>query len=395
MRFASRLKDIDISGIRKMFDLAKGGDMINLAIGEPDFDIPQEAREAVARALEAGLTHYTPNKGIPELRARLAEKLEEENGIGAAGEDMIVTSGGSEGLLLAIMALVDVGDEVLIPDPGFVSYGPIVRMASGVPIPYPLREEGGFVPHLEQLETLVTRKTRLIVVNTPSNPTGAVFPRRVIKGIADLSEDRGIPVLSDEIYERIVYEGRHYSVGRYTENAITVNGFSKAYAMTGLRLGYVHAAPEAIEAMLKVHQYVQACASSLSQYAALAAMDAGGFVPKMVRAFRGRRDLFLRLLRKMEGTSCVRPKGAFYAFPNFSRHGSSKVVAMRLLQEARVVATPGTAFGTLGEGYIRFSYAASEEKIREGMERVRECLSSCPRPLRNRSQGRPGRSSSR
>jgi aspartate aminotransferase len=372
--FAERLKYIDISGIRKMFELAKA-DAINLALGEPDFGIPGEAKEEIAKALEEDFTHYTPNKGISELREALVEKLK-ENGIEASTEEIIVTSGASEALFLAIMALTDLGDEVLVPDPGFVSYGPMVRMAGGIPVSLPLKEEEGFVPDLEDIQERITERTKMLIINSPSNPTGAVFPGGTIKGIADLCEDNSLAVLSDEVYEKIIYEGKHHSIGRYTDNAITVNGFSKSYAMTGLRLGYVQARLEVVEEMLKVHQYIQASTCSLSQRAALAAMKAEGFVEGMVKVFKKRRDLAVRLLREIDGVSCQKPKGAFYVFPNFSRYGRSGELTMRFLKEARVVTTPGTAFGENGEGFIRFSYATGEDRIAEGIERIGKCLYS-------------------
>ncbi|NOZ59466.1 MAG: pyridoxal phosphate-dependent aminotransferase [Euryarchaeota archaeon] len=375
MRFAKRLSAIDISGIRKMFELAKARDVVNLALGEPDFGIPRSAKQAIISALEEDFTHYTPNKGIPELRAAIAEKLRRENGINADEEDIIVTSGASEALHLAILALVEPGDEVLVPSPGFVSYSPLVRLAGGTPVEYPLRESNAFEPRVGDLEERLTERTRLIVVNSPSNPTGAVFSKRTVREIARLAESRGIPLLSDEVYERIIYEGEHHSFARYYAETITVNGFSKSYAMTGLRLGYVHAPGEAIEEMLKIHQYIQASTVSLSQVAALAALERGEeHVREMVERFRQRREIIMEELGSIPGVSCVLPRGAFYAFPNFSSYGSSGELAMALLKHAKVVVTPGTAFGREGEGYLRISFATGEESIREGMRRIRGYL---------------------
>ncbi len=375
MKFAQRLSAIDISGIRKMFELAKRGDVVNLALGEPDFGIPPASKEAIVSGLERDFTHYTPNKGIAELREAIAEKLRRENRIDASAEDIIVTSGASEALHIAILALVEPQDEVLVPDPGFVSYSPLVRLAGGVPVSYRLSEESGFEPGLEELEAKLSRRTKLIIVNSPGNPTGAVFSRQTVRGIAKLAESEGIPLLSDEVYERIIYEGEHHSFARYCAETITVNGFSKSYAMTGLRLGYVHAPGEAIEEMLKIHQYVQASTVSLSQLAALAALEQGeGHVREMVARFKKRRDLIMREISELPEVTCTVPKGAFYAFPNFSRYGSSGELAMALLEQAKVVVTPGTAFGDAGEGYLRLSFATSEENITEGMRRIKEYL---------------------
>jgi aspartate aminotransferase len=373
--FAKRLDYIDISGIRKMFEMAGGRDIINLALGEPDFPIPPESKEEIKRAIEEDFTHYTPNKGILELREELAKKFE-NRGIKTDPQQIIVTSGASEALFLAIMAFVDVKDEVLIPDPGFVSFNPMVRLAGGLPISVPLKEEDGFVIDLEEVKKRISKKTKMLIVNSPSNPTGAVFPKETIKGLAEICEDYNIMALSDEVYEDIIYEGKHYSVGQYTDNSIVVSAFSKTYAMTGLRLGYLKSTNEAVEEMLKVHQYIQASTCSLSQVAALAALKTKGFVEAMVKVFKKRREIAVDLLNKIDGVTCSLPKGAFYVFPNFSKFGRSSDLSMEFLKEAKVITTPGTAFGQYGEGFIRFSYATSENNISKGIERIRKYLYS-------------------
>ncbi|MDP6613000.1 MAG: pyridoxal phosphate-dependent aminotransferase [Candidatus Hydrothermarchaeota archaeon] len=373
MKFASRLAGIDISGIRRMFDLAGDEDVINLALGEPDFPIPPESKEAISRALEEDFTHYTPSKGIPELRKAIVQR-ELEKGASIKEEEIIVTSGASEALHLALLALVEAGDEVLIPDPGFVSYKPLVEIAGGRAIPYFLLEEDNFDIDLEALKEQITDKTHMIIMNSPSNPTGAVLSEDSIKGVAEIADEAGIPLLSDEIYDEIIYDGKHHSPTKFTDNAIIVKGFSKSYAMTGLRLGYVYAGREAIEEMIKVHQYIQASTCSLSQRAALAALDSRVFGEKMVAVLRTKRDLILQQLGKIPGVTCITPGGAFYVFPNFSRYGDSNTLVMKFLREARVVATPGTAFGQGSDGYIRFSYATGREKILEGIKRIRRCF---------------------
>lgn len=357
-----------------MFELAKDRDTINLALGEPDFSIPQEAKDAILHALEEDFTHYTPNKGIIELRSAIVGRLEEK-GVILDEEEVILTSGASEALHLAILALVDNGDEVLIPDPGFVSYRPLVEIAGGRAVPYLLREEDAFAPDLEAVEELITGKTKMMIINSPSNPTGAVFSKASVKGIAEVAEDKGVTILSDEVYDEIVYEGEHHSIGKYSDGAVVVNGFSKSYAMTGLRLGYVYADLEITEEMLKAHQYIQASTCSLSQMAALAALGSKGFIDSMVSVLRERRDLAAAQLSEIPGVRCLRPEGAFYVFPNFSRYGDSRTMVMKILKEAKVVTTPGTAFGAGGEGYIRLSYATNKEKIEEGINRIRRCLS--------------------
>lgn len=355
-----------------MFELAMDKDTINLALGEPDFPIPPESKEAILEALEKDFTHYTPNKGIPELRSAVVERLE-RRGVAIGLEEVMVTSGASEALHLAILALVDHGDEVLIPDPGFVSYKPLVEIAGGRAVPYWLKEGDDFSPDPEEIGELMTNKTKMMVMNSPSNPTGAVFSKGAVKGIAEICEDGGAIVLSDEVYDEIIYEGEHHSPWEYSENAVIVNGFSKSYAMTGLRLGYVYASLEIIEEMLKVHQYIQASTCSLSQKAALAALGSRDFIESMVSELKERRDLVLDELSKMK-VKCVKPDGAFYVFPSFPGYGDSKSLVMKILKEAKVVTTPGTAFGAGGEGHIRLSYATSKEKIREGIQRIRRCL---------------------
>lgn len=373
--FAKRLDYIDISGIRKMFELAKAEGVINLGIGEPDFPIPTESKDAIRDALNDDFTHYTAGKGIVELREALVKKLRSENGIKSDVDELLVTSGASEALALAMLALVDPGDEVIIPDPGFVSYAPLVRTAGGIPVPFKVREEDEFDFDLNEIEARINEKTKALIINTPGNPTGAVSSKETIKGIAEICDENEIFVISDEVYEKIIYDGRHHSIGKYTDWAITVNGFSKSYAMTGLRLGYAQSQKKVIDEMLKIHMYLQASTCSLSQKAALAALNGSrSFVDDMRTAFKERRDLIVSLLNDIPDVNCLVPKGAFYVFPNFSAHGDSRALAIRFLKEAKVVATPGIAFGENGEGYIRFSYSCDSSKITKGIERIKKVL---------------------
>ena len=291
MEPARRVKSINLSGIRKMFELV-GEDSINLGLGEPDFNTPQHIIEAAKNALDEGFTHYTVNKGILELREAISTKLERDNNIFAHPESIIVTVGASEALHLALQALINDGDEVLIPDPGFVSYDATVKLAGGVPIPIRLQEVDEFRMTSERILEKITPRTRAIILNSPSNPTGSVMKKNDIKIITEIADDLGLAIISDEIYEKIIYDEKHYSPARFSENVITINGFSKAYAMTGFRIGYVTTTHEIIEEMLKVHQYNTACASSISQKAALAALEGPqDSIQIMVEEFRRRRDL--------------------------------------------------------------------------------------------------------
>ncbi|KUK01076.1 MAG: putative aspartate aminotransferase [Methanobacteriaceae archaeon 41_258] len=362
--YAKRLRGIELSRIRKMFDI-QGKDIINLGIGEPDFNIPENAKDAIVDALEEGFTHYTPNNGIEELREAIAKKLKVENKIKRSPDEIIVTVGASEALYMCTQALIDKGEEVLIPDPGFLSYNACVKLAEGKPIPIPL-EKKDFRTKPETIESLITKKTKAIILNSPSNPTGAVMEKDDIKAIAELAEEKNLIIISDEVYEKIIYEKKHYSPGQFTENAIIINGFSKTYAMTGLRIGYVTGQHEIIEELLKVHQYNTACAPSISQAAALAALKGSQkVVDSMVAEFKRRRDLMFNRLKKM-GMECNKPAGAFYMFPYVK---DEKSFTENALKEG-VVVVPGSAFGSNGKDHVRFSYATSYDKIKEAMDRI-------------------------
>lgn len=365
-KFASRVKDIQLSEIRKIFDVA-GKDIINLGIGEPDFSVPDHVREAVKDAVDEGLTHYTSNMGMEELREAIADKLKRENRVRAEPESIIVTVGASEAIFMCTQALLEGGDHALIPDPGFLSYDACVRLSGAVSIPVPLSMDEGFSMSPERVESLITEDTRVIIMNSPSNPTGSVMGKDDVRGIAEIAEDNDLIIISDEIYEKILYDGEHYSPARFTDNALIINGFSKTYAMTGLRIGYVAGCEDIIEELLKVHQYNTACAPSISQCAALAALRGPqDCVKDMVDEFRRRRDLMFSSLTDM-GLECVLPGGAFYMFPHV---GDSEEFS-RLSLEAGVAVVPGSAFGDEGKGYVRMSYATSYELIEEAMERLR------------------------
>lgn len=367
MQPSKRVKDISLSGIRKMFELV-GEDSINLGLGEPDFDTPEYIREAAKKALDEGFTHYTVNKGIVELREAISAKLESDNDISVSPDEIIVTVGASEGLMIALNALLDAGDDVLIPDPGFVSYDASVKLAGGRSVPVKLTDEEEFKLTPELVQENITDKTKAMIINSPSNPTGSVMGKGDIKGVAEIADDHDIALISDEIYEKIIYDAKHYSPASYTDNCITINGFSKAYAMTGFRIAYVAALPEITEEMLKVHQYSTACASSISQKAALAALEGPqDSIDVMVREFRRRRDLVVGRLRGM-GLGCVEPEGAFYVFPRVKDPYNFVSKAL----EKDVIMVPGSSCGVYGDDHVRISYATSYEDIEEAMNRLEE-----------------------
>lgn len=364
-KFTKRVSDIDISGIRKMFEGA-GTEAINLGLGQPDFDTPEHIKKAAIDAIKEGFTGYTIGTGIPELRQAISEKFKKENNIEVSPEEIMVTSGASEALHIALEALVQSGDEVLVPDPGFVSYSALTKIADGKVIGVPL-EDLKMSP--DTVSEYLTDKTKVLVINSPSNPTGMVQTKYEIKGFADLAEDHNITIISDEVYEHFIYEGEHVSAAQFTEKVITINAVSKTYAMTGWRLGYLAANSEYLEQMLKVHQYVQACANSISQKAALAALTGPqNCVIEMGSEFRKRRDLLLKGFKEI-GIKCIEPKGAFYAFPEVY-DGLS--VAEKCIKNG-VIVVPGSAFGNAPNN-IRVSYAASRDNIKRGLEIMERIL---------------------
>lgn len=367
MRFACCTEAIEISGIRKCFEGAAPGS-VNLGLGQPDFDTPEHIKKAAIRAIERGQCGYTPNCGTPELRAAIADKFRRENGIDYQPEEIMVTSGASEALFLIIAALVDRGDEVIIGDPAFLSYLELTKLVGGRPVSVPLDENLRLSP--EAVADRITGKTKLLILNSPSNPTGSVATAEQMKALAQIAEDRDIALLSDEVYEHFIYRGEHVSPARFSDNVITVNAVSKTYAMTGWRLGYLAARNEAIEQHLKIHQYVQACASSISQAAALEAIcGPQDCVRQMRDEFMSRRDLLVAGFREM-GVDLTEPDGAFYLFP---RVGDGDLVASKLAR-AGVITVPGSAFGEGGREHIRISYAASRANLEEALRRMKDIL---------------------
>jgi aspartate aminotransferase len=359
---------------------AKGVDIISLGAGEPDFDTPEHVKKALYDALEGGFIYYTPSKGIIELRRAVAKKLKKDNSLSYdPEEEVIVTPGAKQALYEAVMALTNPGDEILIPSPFWVSYEPMVQLAEGKPVFVPTSEDNSFRLTPEAVAREVTNKTRGIIINSPNNPTGAVFKIEDLMEIAELCVAYDLVVISDEIYEKIIYSEEHVSIASLPgmkERTITVNGFSKAYSMTGWRLGYAAAPKEFIEAMERVQEHSVSCSTSFVQKAGVAALEGPqSGIEDMVKEFRKRRDALVEGLNELHGVSCVKPEGAFYAFANFSAYGKNSFkLAQELLIKAGVAVIPGAAFGSLGEGYLRLSYATSMENILEALERIKKAL---------------------
>ncbi len=350
-----------------------GKDIISFSLGEPDFETPENIKNAAKSALERGETHYTPSSGIPELREAIAAKLKQENGLDVGAKDVLVTTGAKQAIFEAICSLVDEGDEVLLFDPAWVSYEAIIAFSGGRPVRVPVVERHNFVP--SDFQEYITPKARLLIVNSPCNPTGAVYSKDVIKSIAQIAEDHALIVLSDEVYEKIIYGAKHYSIGSIIpEQTVTINGFSKAYAMTGWRLGYATAPERILHNMLKIQQHSVSNATSFVQYAGVEALRGDQrAVSAMVEEFKERRDLVINGLADI-GIACPCPQGAFYAFADVSQFGTSVEVTQWLLEDAQVAVTPGSAFGPNGEGFIRISYATSRKNIEGALRRMREVV---------------------
>ncbi|HVP95991.1 pyridoxal phosphate-dependent aminotransferase [Methanoregula sp.] len=360
-KFSPRVRDIEISGIRKIFEAAGPGS-INLGLGQPDFDTPQHIKDAAITAIREGKTGYTPNTGIAELREAIIAKFRKENELQYAPDQIIVTAGASEALHIVMQALVSEGDRVLCADPGFVSYAALATIAGGKSVGVPLDKSHHI--DIEKAQVLMDG-ARLFVLNTPANPTGAVESSDSVRALVEYASDAGVTVVSDEVYEHFVYGKKHVSAARFGDNVITINAASKTYAMTGWRLGYLAASQEIVGQCLKVHQYCQACATSISQYAALAAYTGDQtLVHQMRDEYRVRRDLLCKGLSEI-GFSFPVPEGAFYAFVPMKPALAQKVI------DHGVILTPGSAFGTNAPGYARLSYAASRENLIQAIDRIR------------------------
>ncbi len=371
-----KVKAIEPSGIRKFFDIvSEMEDVISLGVGEPDFDTPWHIRDEGIYSLERGRTFYTSNSGLKELRVEICRYLRRRFGLEYDPlEETLVTVGGSEGIDLALRAMLDPGDEVLIPQPSYVSYLPCTVLADGVPVILELKEENQFRLTREELLEKITDRTKVLVLPFPNNPTGAVMRREDLEAVAEVVREKDLYVISDEIYSELTYGEPHISMASLPgmkERTLTINGFSKSYAMTGWRLGYICGPKEIIRQMTKIHQYAIMCAPTNSQYAAVEALKNGDRdVDAMREAYNQRRRYLMYAFQKM-GLPCFEPFGAFYVFPSIKKFGmSSETFATRLLEEEHVAVVPGTAFGNCGEGFLRISYAYSLEDLKKALGRL-------------------------
>lgn len=356
---------------------AKGRDIIHLEIGEPDFDTPENVIEAGVDALRRGWTHYGPSAGLPPLREAIAAEVGRTRGVSVAPEEVVVVPGGKPILFFSILALIGDKDEVIYPNPGFPIYESMIEFVGGVPVPIPLREGRDFRLDVNELAAKITPRTRLIILNSPANPTGGVLTEQDIRDVTAAIGDANIMVLSDEIYSRLIFEGSHFSpvsIPDFRERTILLDGFSKTYAMTGWRLGYGVMRADLAAQVARLMTNSNSCTASFTQMAGVAALTGDqASVTRMCTAFRERRDLMVNGLNSIRGFRCLSPKGAFYVFPNIEGTGlKSQDLAGRLLEEAGVACLSGTAFGKFGEGYLRFSVANSPENISTALQRIEQ-----------------------
>jgi len=367
------------SGIRRMFDMAASiSDVINLCLGEPNFDTPPHIVKAAKEALDQGLTHYTPNAGMIELRQAVADKYKQEFGLDYSVDNVMITVGAMQALYLSLAVIVDPGDEVIVPDPCFPSYLGQVMMLGGKAVLVPVREENQFKLQAEDVEKAITPKTKAIIINSPSNPLGSILEKKDLEAIAQVAERHDLIVLSDEVYEKIIYDGSsHFSIAQLPgmkERTIIINSLSKTYAMTGWRVGYLLADKKIVEHMPKLQEGIAACLPAFVQKAAVTALTGEHeIISEMVADYTRRRSILIEGLNEIPGFRCQKSPGTFYAFPNIKAFGkTSQEFAEELLFEARVVTVPGSAFGSMGEGYLRLSFANSDENLREAVRRIAE-----------------------
>jgi len=382
LRLASRMSRLGTETAFEVLNRARqlekqGKEIIHLEIGEPDFDTPANVIESGVDALHKGWTHYGPAAGLPELRQTIADYVSRTRGVPVSSDEVVVVPGGKPIIFFTILALIDAGDEVIYPNPGFPIYESMIKYSLGKAIPIPLREERDFSVDVKELASLITDRTKLIILNSPHNPTGGVLTKKDIFEIAEAIGDRNILILSDEIYSRLIYEGEHFSimsVPGFKERTILLDGFSKTYAMTGWRLGYGVMRPDLAVHISRLVINSNSCTASFTQIAGIEALRGDqSSVEKMSAEFKRRRDAFVAGLNRIKGFSCRMPKGAFYAFPNISKTGwSSRKLADALLEQAGVACLTGTAFGEYGEGYLRFSVANSLENLNKALGRIED-----------------------
>ncbi len=359
------VQKIELSGIRKMFEMAGEG-AINLGLGQPDMNPPKDIIDAYHRAMLDGNNGYGSTYGLIELREEIAKQYSKYKS-SIEKENVLVTVGATQAFMIVMKSLLEEGQEVLYPEPGFVLYGPQIKLGGGVPVPYPLIQEHGFVPQIHDLERLRTERTKAVIFNSPGNPTGGVFSKKDVQSLIDWSAENDIIIISDEVYEKMIYEGKHHSfLGDY-ENVVMINSFSKTFAMTGWRIGFLITRDDWLKEIGKVNYYTVACPPTPTQHAVLYGIkNRLDFIEDMNEKFKERRDVIVKRLNDMPGMDCLKPKGAFYVFPSFDYELSSNDLAMKLL-ENNVLATPGSAFGPTGEGHMRFSYSNSIENIERAM----------------------------
>jgi len=375
---ANRLKEVEPSGIRRLSVQGKSiPDAINLSIGEPDFCPPSHVLEAAKQAIDGGKTRYVPTAGIPDLLEALAEKAKKDYGLSYdPNTEILVTVGATQAIFLAMQALINPGDEVIIPDPCFVCYGPSVRIAGGTPASAQLLQKDGFIIDEDTILSHVTEKTRMILTNSPNNPTGSVLSHANLSNLAKIISEHNLITVSDEVYEKIIYDdAKHCSLASFPdmrERTIVVGSFSKTYAMTGFRVGYVYGPERLIAPMKLAHYFNVGCVDEPAQHAALAALNgAQGFTKNMVAEFDRRRKLVYSRLKEIEGFTCSLPRGAFYMFPNIEGfQATSEEFAEYLAKSAKVMTVPGSAFGEHGEGYLRISYATAYDQLEEALNRI-------------------------
>ncbi|HET6399686.1 MAG TPA: pyridoxal phosphate-dependent aminotransferase [Candidatus Thermoplasmatota archaeon] len=374
---ARRLLGVEMSGIRKMFELA-GSNSVNMGLGDPDFDPPTHVQKALHEAVAGGKNHYGPSLGLPELREAVAHRIKSYRGEDVSPENIIITAGATQALMSINQTFVDHGDEVLVPDPGFVVYPAQARICGGFPIPYSLKPEHNYAPQIDEIQEKITPRTKLIVINTPGNPTGACMDRDAVRAVVEVAQDKDIMVVADEVYDFLTYDHPHRSFLSHMDNVIWVNSFSKTYAMTGWRLGCIATRREYVKAIEIMHYHTVACPPTPFQVAGVAALEGPQAEPeRMLNEFRKRRDHIHKRISRIRGLHMAKPEGAFYAFPHYDFRIPSQELAMDLARKG-LICTPGTAFGRLGERHLRFSYACGIETIDRGMDILEKHCESLP-----------------
>ncbi|HQL37557.1 MAG TPA: pyridoxal phosphate-dependent aminotransferase [Bacillota bacterium] len=372
-------QEIKGSTIRKMFNMASSmTDTVSFALGEPDFTTSKNIIDAACKALQDGITHYTPNAGILRLRQAIAKKLKNKNNVEIDPEtEVMVTAGGMEALMLVMMVTLDPGDEIILTDPFWTNHPSQVLMTGAIPRFVKVYEEDGFAYNPDNVRKAINSKTKAILINSPANPTGGVAGREVLEEIAKMAIEHDLIVITDEVYQHLIYDGAEFvsiaSLPGMKERTVIIDSFSKAYAMTGWRIGYAAGCREILQNMIKLHENVVSCITTSSQYGAIEALEGPqDYLGYMLEKYAARRNLIVEGINSIEKLSCIKPKGAFYAFPNITGTGmSSEEFAVELLKKTGVVVVPGSGFGEAGEGFIRISYATSEENIKEGLRRIK------------------------